>query len=207
MPALASGTGDPPPGPTAPDGLGGTRHSRQPAALPPSVLRAIAGGGAPRARLVLALGTLAVAALVSLSAGCTGPGRAAREEPGPAAVARQLFERARQPERDPAWLERAFDPDLLRRHRAGLLEALAALAAIGPAGRPEAEPAAPDEFLVALDAGLPGGGVARYTVQVRADGAGGWRICWFAGPGVEWPPPARPSSDGLTVSAPPDRSR
>jgi hypothetical protein len=144
---------------------------------------------------------LAAATLLACAAGC-GCGRAVPEESAPVAAARQLFELARQPERDDR-LEPMFDPESLKRERAGLLDALDALALAAPTGRVVAEPSAPDEFQVAVEAGLPGGGVAHYVVQLRTDPASGFRITWFAGPGVEWPRAARSTGDGLTISAPP----
>ena len=48
---------------------------------------------------------------------------------------------------------------------------------------------------------LPGGGTARYSIQLDTSIEAG-RIVWFSGPGVEWPQ-RRGRGPGLSTSAPP----
>ena len=81
---------------------------------------------------------------------------------------------------------------------------LDALDALGTVVDPEVTGVEPlpetNRAIVDILVALPGGGTALYSVQVERDGAGAWRIGWFAGPGLEWPTPGRRRNQGLTTS-------
>lgn len=145
--------------------------------------------------------TTARAALVLLLAvsGCAAPNPP--PESDPAAVARRLFALARGGEPTDEQLQELFDSDLLTDRRVQLLDALASLGDVQLAEALEVHPlSGKDEVVVDLTGVPPGGGAARYSVQLRALEPGVWRIGWFLGPGVEWPRvPSR--DDGLSVSS------
>jgi hypothetical protein len=86
--------------------------------------------------------------------------------------------------------------------RAALLDAIQALR---PADAVEiVETYAMDDLVrVSFDlvGRLPGGGIARYSVQLNTSAEPG-TIVWFSGPGVEWPD-RKPRGPGLSTSAPP----
>ncbi len=148
-----------------------------------------------RAVIGVALGALAL-----VPVGCN------RQEPvtEPAATALRLFEAASS---DPApeQVDGLFGPVEEGLSRATLLDSMAELAR---AGSPEVtdvvELAELATFAVDLVARLPGGGTARYSVQVVAEEDGSYRVRWFQGPGVEWPSQARRRGPGLTTSNPPE---
>jgi hypothetical protein len=150
---------------------------------------------------------LAVAALLAALLAC-GDGNGDRvDEPGAAAL--RLFEVARVDEPTDEQLRATFVSVPREDARAVLLDALAALARpeelvivdiLRPAG-------AEDDAFVDLAAPLPGGGVAHFNVRLRTAEPGSWRVSWFGGPGVEWPPSPARRGDGLTSSAPPGTAR
>ena len=85
--------------------------------------------------------------------------------------------------------------------KTALLDALDALAAIFDPTVTAVEPLPETEgAIVDIRGSLRGGGTALYSVQVEPDERGGWRIGWFAGPGVEWPTPGQRRDGGLTTS-------
>ena len=141
--------------------------------------------------------------LLALLALC-GCGRsAAPAESGPVSKARELFVLAALDEPTDDRLLELFDPGRVGDDRAALLDALDRLDDVSPASDVEVtELSGPDEVVVDLTAELPGGGSAGYSVQLRAETDGSWRIDWFLGPGVEWPA-SQGKDEGLTVSAPP----
>ena len=135
---------------------------------------------------------------------CTACGWNADGEPGPAAAALELFELAREVDSQAERLETTFDALPPADDRAALLDALELLGAVDVLRVVDVQLAAgPQDAFVDLDASLPGGGLAHYTVRLRASEVQGWRVTWFQGPGVEWPGSERRRSDGLSSSAPP----
>lgn len=123
---------------------------------------------------------------------------------GPADVALELFELAALDEPTVEQLDRRFGTSMDDQLRAALYDSIAALR---PAQEPEVTRVTELDGLgrsaVDLSAGLPGGGRARYQLQLVGPLDGSWRVLWFQGPGVEWPPPRRPDGEGLTTSPPP----
>ncbi len=119
-------------------------------------------------------------------------------------AALELFRLAGTPAPDDDALALVIDRDLLARGGAACRLALASLAgassprpvAIAPLGGPE-------RAAVDVEAVLPGGAVARFSVEARRQQDGTWRVAWFAGPGVEWPSARPRTGEGLTSSAPP----
>ncbi|NIM00309.1 MAG: hypothetical protein GTN89_05235 [Acidobacteria bacterium] len=105
-------------------------------------------------------------------------------------------------EAEPQSLERLFGTITDEQQRAALLDAIDALA---PADEIEIVETYPMDDLVResfdLVGRLPGGGVARFSVQIDTSTEPG-RIVWFSGPGVEWPARKR-RGPGLSTSAPP----
>jgi hypothetical protein len=131
-------------------------------------------------------------------------GACSAPEPGPVEAAREMFRLAR--ERPPAAerVDALFGSETRGARRAALLDALEHLAGLSEPQLSGVETMS-DLRRTAVDlyAELPGGGIARFSVQLEAIGDEGWRVRWFRGPGVEWPP-ARPRRDeGLSSSAPP----
>lgn len=135
--------------------------------------------------------------------GCadTGP------EPGAPPATREetvlaLFELARVAETEPEQVDRLFGAIADERERAALLDAIDAL---GSADEIEIVEIYPMDELIResfdLVGRLPGGGSARYSVQIDTATDPG-RILWFSGPGVEWPTRRR-RGPGLSTSAPP----
>ena len=122
-----------------------------------------------------------------------------------AAAAVELFSIAQGLDPSPDELAARFDePPQNEGRRATLLDALATLAAL-PAPRVVAVELQtdPNDAFVDLESELAGGGLARFTVRLAADGAGGWRVRWFQGPGVTWPANGGVRNQGLTSSAAP----
>lgn len=143
----------------------------------------------------------AVLTLLALAAtvGCSDPG-GNTDDPGP--VALRLFALA-DAEPGPEELERWFEPELLASRGVPLLDALDGIAGSGSPTLLAVETApGAEEAFVDLAVSLPGGGRAVYNVKLRRLGEDGWRIAWFQGPGVEWPPREERGAS-LTTSAPP----
>jgi hypothetical protein len=128
---------------------------------------------------------------------------------GPAATAALgLFELARIDEPSDELLSETFDPAPGRDGRAALLDALGGLAtAIEPQVVAVLQPEGPADAFVDLTAGLPGGGLARFNVRLHSPQPGSWRVSWFQGPGVAWPPRSAPRGAGLSSSHPPETPR
>ncbi len=140
--------------------------------------------------------------LAAAALGCGAPFDPSHED-DPARVAVELFELARSGEPGGEMLTRFFGDGLSDYQQADLLDALAALAGFPAPSVLERSPlAGPDEIYVDLATVLAGGGQARFAVKLDRQDEG-WRVRWFHGPGVEWPAPRSPRSDGLTTSAPP----
>jgi hypothetical protein len=155
----------------------------------------------------LALRAGALLALLATLAACGGRGdERGADDPGGAAL--HLFELAHVDEPTDDQLREALVRVPREAGRAALLDALAALT---PAEEPRivevVQPAGPEDAFVDLAAGLPGGGVAHFNVRLRLVEPGSWRVSWFRGPGVEWPPSATGTGQGLSSSAPPETTR
>jgi hypothetical protein len=126
------------------------------------------------------------ATLLLLLALC-GCGGAPADPAAQAAV--ELFALAREGDPPDAELTARFaEPPESERERATLLDALALLA-----GQPAPVVVAveraddPTDAFVDLEVPFEGGGSARYTVRLTADGDDRWRVRWFQGPGIGWP--------------------
>ena len=146
------------------------------------------------AGLILAL--LGLAAFV----GCSAP---ELDPNDPASVALQLFTLA-DAEPGQEELDRLFDPDALANRVVPLLDALDGITGSATPSLLGVETApGTDEAFVDLELALPGEGRAVYNLKLRRFGQEGWRIAWFQGPGVEWPPRNRRGAS-LTTSAPPE---
>ena len=148
------------------------------------------------------LDSLSLAALAGLSLALAAPGcgPAAPEPSEPERLALELFRAAAQPERER--LDLLFGPATDEAARAVLADSVERLL---PAREPRIvgmeELDGPDQVVIDIEAGLEGGGSGLWSVQVEtADG--GWRISWFQGPGVEWPPSRRRRDEGLSSSPP-----
>ncbi len=114
-----------------------------------------------------------------------------------------LFDLARADEADPERVERLFGRISDERERADLLDAIDALQAVDEVEIVETysmDDLVRDSF--DLVGHLPGGGLARFSVQLDTAEEPG-TIIWFSGPGVEWPT-RRLRGPGLSTSAPPD---
>ena len=146
----------------------------------------------------------AVLLALALLSGCAG------ETDPAAAAALELFELAQGADPGPEVLAVRFDPPPGdERDQALLLDALASLAAL-PVPHVvgvERPPGEPEDAFVDLESTLAGGGLARFTVRLAAGEDGLWRVGWFQGPGVAWPPRGRVRNEGLTSSAIPKAPR
>ena len=141
--------------------------------------------------------SLLLAAAVAV--GCAGEAPPA-PDPAEAAVV-ELFALAAEPDPTPERIAALFG-----RLSGGVPPQLFdSLAALTDAGRPvvvrREELTGLDRVVFDLEAALPGGGTADYSVQVESDAeaAGRWRVVWFQGPGVAWPRHGR-AGDGLSSS-------
>jgi len=145
--------------------------------------------------------------LLATLAACDGAdGDRRGDDPGGAAL--RLFELARIDEPTDHQLRGALDQVPHADDRAALLDALAALTPVeDPRIVEVVQPAGPEDAFVDLAAGLPGGGIAHFSVRLRSVEPGSWRVSWFRGPGVEWPPSRAGRGQGLSSSAPPETAR
>jgi hypothetical protein len=143
---------------------------------------------------------LATVALLAACGGAEAPGG----DPGPEAAARRLFELAGVTEPTDAELAGVIGPVPGEEGRAALLDALGALAGATDLVVVEvSRPGGPGDAFVDLEARLAGGGIARFSLRVRASEPAVWRVAWFQGPGVTWPPAGRRQGESLSSSAPP----
>jgi hypothetical protein len=142
-----------------------------------------------------------------LLAACGGGGDVGPADTDPAAAALRLFELAPADEPTDEQLRALFEPAPDDDGRAALLDALGALGTTTPRVVEVVQPAGPADAFVDLAARLPSGGEARFSVRLRAAEPGSWRVIWFQGPGVEWPPRSTRRGDGLSSSAPPGTAR
>ena len=150
-------------------------------------------------------GRLATVVLLVAATACQDQGQAPSN---PEQAARELFRLARQNEPDPDEVDRLFGPAVDARRRAALHDALELL-------RDASEPRVLDTLaledgerrvIVDLTADLRGDGSARFSVLVEHVAAE-WRVTWFQGPGVGWPPERRRRDEGLSTSPPPGPSQ
>jgi hypothetical protein len=155
----------------------------------------------------LALRAGALLAVLATLAACGGRGdERGADDPGLAAL--RLFELARIDEPTDDELRETMVRVPGEGGRATLLDALAALTAEeDPQIVEVVQPESPEDAFVDLAAGLPGGGVAHFNVRLRSVEPGSWRVSWFRGPGVEWPPSPALRGQGLSSSAPPETAR
>jgi hypothetical protein len=146
-----------------------------------------------------------VVVLVAVAAACAEPDRAPAS---PDEAALELFRLAGQDGPDPDRVDRLFGPPVDARRRAALHDALERL-------REASEPVVQQTLaleeggrrvIVDLAARLPGDGSARFSVVVERVAAD-WRVTWFQGPGVGWPPGPQRRDAGLSTSPPPRPSR
>ncbi len=147
----------------------------------------------------LSLAAFAGLWLALATAGC---GAAAPEPSEPERLALELFRTAAHPEKER--LDVLFGPasdEAAGAVRADSVERLLPAREPRVVGMQELD--GPDQIVIDIEAGLEGGGSGLWSVQVEtADGS--WRISWFQGPGVEWPP-SRPRRDEGLSSSPPAR--
>ena len=113
-----------------------------------------------------------------------------------------LFELARLDEAAPERVDSLFGKLEDEQDRAVLLDSIEALQSADEVEIVQAYPM-DDLIRVSFDlvGRLPGGGIARYSVQLNTSTEPG-TIVWFSGPGVEWPD-RKPRGPGLSTSAPP----
>jgi hypothetical protein len=134
-------------------------------------------------------------------AACIAPEDGGSEQ-GDAAL--RLFDLARIDEPTDEQLQAVIAEVPAADRRAQLLDALAALAdASDPRVVEIVQPAGPGDAFVDLTARLADGGEARFGVRVATVEPNAWRVRWFQGPDVDWPPSRRPQGDALSTSAPP----
>lgn len=149
----------------------------------------------------VALG-LAVAVAALAANGCMTPESTTKPPATPTETVLALFELAGLDEPAPEWVDGLFGKLEDEQARAALLDAVEALL---PAGKLEIVDSYPMDDLLRvsfeLEGRLPGGGTARYSVQLDTSTQSG-TIVWFSGPGVEWPD-RKPRGPGLSTSAPP----
>jgi hypothetical protein len=153
-------------------------------------------------------GLMALASLLAVFAACGCGGRDGVADAEPAASALGLFELALVGEPTDEQLRDTFHPAPDHDDRAALLDSLSALSTVAdPRIVGVHQPAGPADAFVDIEAGLPGGGVARFTVRLRSTEPGTWRVSWFQAPGAEWPSSPAGSGTGLSSSAPPGTPR
>lgn len=147
---------------------------------------------------------LVACSAVAALAACGGatPELTTKPPANPTETVLALFELARLDEPAPERVDGLFGSMEDERIRAALLDAVEALR---PAGSLEIVDSYPMDDLLRvsfdLEGRLPGGGTARYSVQLDTSTQSG-TIIWFSGPGVEWPD-RKPRGPGLSTSAPP----
>ncbi len=143
----------------------------------------------------------AVVALTALSLACSS--REPTDPAGPGQIATSVFELARDDGLDGPAAESLFGTEIPDGQLPWLLDSVAALAHFGPPEVEGIQEIAADVSMVDLRASTPGGGTATFSFQVEGNPTEGFRVTWFAGPGIEWPPPRRRRGEGLS-SSPPD---
>ncbi len=143
----------------------------------------------------------AFVALTALSLACSSRAPTAPASPDQAATS--VFELARDEELDGPAAESLFGTEIPETRLASLLDSVAALAHFGLPELGGIQKIGADVSVVDLTASTPGGGTAAFSFQVEGNPTEGFRVTWFAGPGIEWPPPRRTRGEGLS-SSPPD---
>jgi hypothetical protein len=141
---------------------------------------------------------IAIALLATGLTACPAP------EPRADAVALGLFDLARERPRSEDRIDALFVLERDDPRRVALLDALDRL---GVATEPQVTDLQTMSELgrtvVDLYGELPGGGIARYSVQLERSPADGWKVSWFHGPGFAWPPVQQPRDQGLSSSPSP----
>ncbi len=150
---------------------------------------------------------LAAAALSLLVAAC-GDSRSPEAESLPPSfdsreAALALFQAAQTNRTSPKEIEALVPPDLTPERRMALAETLAGLRKTLEARLVGEEPVGVDRSAVDIEILLPGGGTARYSVQVERKEDRSWRVISIHGPGAAWPPNPTPGDEGLSTSPPP----
>ena len=141
---------------------------------------------------------LIVAAAAVLACACGRPvSEPVPVDPAEAAV-RELFALAAETDPSAERIETLFGA-FEGETPAHLYDSLSALSSAGPARllRREELPGL-DRLVIDLEAELGTDGTGAYSVQLEPAGDT-WRVVWFQGPGVAWPPHSR-RGDGLTSS-------
>jgi len=133
-------------------------------------------------------------------ASCAAPPRVGH---GPGETALALFDLAQADEPTETELEILFEADRDLEARAALLDALSGLPPVASVEVVAIQPTGELDAFTDLVGQLDGGGEARFSVRLRAGEPDSWKVVWFQGPGVEWPPRARRRGDSLTSSMPP----
>jgi len=142
--------------------------------------------------------------LLVVLAACGGESDDPTGPPGPGEVAASLLEVTSLDDPPGEKLAVLFEPDSLVGERTALLEALSGLpASLDPEIKAVERPGTGDTAFVDLAAELPGGGSARVTVRLSAHETGAWKVTWFQGSDVEWPPPRTRRGESLTTSSHP----
>ena len=141
-------------------------------------------------------------AAIAVLAGCSGGTTEPTTPSNPTETVLELFELARFDELAAERVDGFFGSVNDEQERAALLDAIEALQPVDEVEIVETYPM-DDLVRVSFDlvGRLPGGGIARYSVQLDTSTDPG-TIVWFSGPGVEWPD-RKPRGSGLSTSAPP----
>ena len=135
-------------------------------------------------------------------AGCRGTPPEPLAPASPAETVLELFALARLDEPANERVDGLFGSVDDEQARAELLDAIEALRPVDEVEIVETYPMSDlDRESYDLVGQLPGGGIARYSVQLDTSMDPGM-IVWFSGPGVEWPHRGR-GGTGLSTSAPP----
>jgi hypothetical protein len=124
-------------------------------------------------------------------------------DPREAALA--LFQAAQTGRTTAAEIAALVGEDLPADHQSALADALAPLRASSRARILDHEAMAEDRSAVDVEVSLPGGGAARYAVQVERGADGRWIVTTIDGPGTAWPPRRAPKDEGISTSSPPAR--
>jgi hypothetical protein len=146
--------------------------------------------------------TSSLTVAIAVLAGCSCSTPDSTTPASPTETVLELFELALLDEPAVERVDGLFDSVDDEQARAVLLDAIEALRPVDEIEIVEIYPM-DDLVRVSFDlvGRLPGGGIARYSVQLDTS-TGPGTIVWFSGPGIEWPD-RKPRGPGLSTSAPP----